>query len=174
MNQGEKRSFNKLIKVVNFISTAASTSVISHGSLSSGGSSHYGETLDLQTYTGFESVLVCAGAKAIISNDTDEVTLSGHFLCDSSSAFGGSTTIGSTFSLTIYPSSATSTEAGGFCAAVNLNDAALERYLRFILVVNPSTADNDNVVFTPVYILAGKDNLPTTANTAELTSAISS
>ena len=148
-----------------FCSSALTTSVVSNGSAAdTGGSSKYGNIIDLQAYPGYESLSVVAGVRALITADTDDGSVSGHFVTDTSSAFGGSTTIGSTFTLNIFPSSGTSTEEAAFVATVNLNSDECHRYIRFLMVVQPTSGDGDYVICAPTYLLGGRDESPTTHN----------
>jgi hypothetical protein len=165
MNQAFKRSGYHALTFVNFLSSRTTLSCTEYDT---GGSSFYGQTIDLQTYSGYESAVCIVGALdyTLSSNvsSSQETNLSAHWVTDTSSAFGGSTTIGSTFVLGLKPSSAQSSEEGVLVVPLNINNTGCYRYIRCLVVVERSSGDGDGPVIAPVYILMGRDQTPTTHN----------
>lgn len=170
MSQGSMRSGADGLTFHPFCSSALSTSNVLYSSLNDTGpgSSIYGNIIDLQSYSGFQTCVVAMGVRGYQASSnvssSQEAILTGHFVTDTSSAFGGSTTLGSTFTLSLKPSSAQSSEEGVFVASVNLNDAGCYRYLRAIVTVELTSGDGETVTISPVYILTGRDTAPTTHN----------
>jgi hypothetical protein len=169
MNQSYKRSSADFMKFVPF-ETSGTTSVVINSSIAGTTSawSRTGNTIDLTEYVGCETLVLACAARSLSASSnlasSEDPVVSGYFVTDTSSAFGGSTTLGSTFTLTLKPSSAQSSEEGVMVASVNLNTAGAHRYVRGVLVVEASSGDGDLLVLSPIYVLSGRDGNPSTHN----------
>lgn len=160
MNQAFKRDAASFLKVVPL---ASSQDLLLNSSLDdTGGSSFYGNVLDLNDLKGYETAIAIVSARTYIATSETAINITGHWVTDTSSAFGGSTTLGSTYTIAITASSAQSSEMGALVAPVNLNDAGCYRYVRFLYVCELTSGDNETATLAPVYVLAGGDNLPST------------
>jgi len=167
MNQALARDPLKAagLKFYPFCTSALSTSVVCNGSMADPSTIElYGNIIDRQSFSGYGSLSVIMGARTLITGSSDQSDISGHFVTDTSSAFGGSTTLGSTFTLTIYASSGGCTGEGVFVATVDLNDSGAYRYVRFLCDVHPSSGDGDYMTVCPVYVLGGAVASPSTFN----------
>jgi hypothetical protein len=162
MNQGYKRSGADFLTFVPFCSSA--DTMLNSSVDDTGGSSHYGNVIDLQTYSGYETAIAAIGVRMLALSSALDATVTAHWVTDTSSAFGGSTTLGSTFTLTLKPSSAQSSEEGVLTASVNLNDAGVYRYVRCLVVADMTSGDGDTMTLAPVYVLSGRDQHPSTQN----------
>jgi hypothetical protein len=172
MNQSCAREPDKFLKFLPFLTTDR---VINSSVDDTGGSSFYGEIIDLNTFPGYQSVTVALEAMTyqLSATETTDLTgqmaLSGHFVTDTSSAFGGSTAFGSTFALDLIASSAQSSEKGVLVGSVRVDSSSVSRYVRFIAVAHPTSGDGNIMQVGGCYILAGGDQLPTT-NSSKYTS----
>jgi len=165
MNQAFKRSAADYLTAVNFLS---SRTTLSCTELDTGGSSFYGEIIDLATYPGFETAVLIVGARDYTASSnvssSQEAIFTAHWVTDTSSAFGGSTTLGSTYTISLKPSSAQSSEEGCLVCPVSLHSSGAYRYIRALLTIERASGDGDGPNFGAVYVLTGRDQNPTTHN----------
>jgi len=167
MNLGFKRSGADFLTFVPFHSSISTLTATEYDT--GAGSSFYGNTIDLQTYSGYETAILAYAIRdyTISSNvsSSQELVVTAHWVTDTSSAFGGSTTLGSTFTMSIKPTSAQSSEEGVFVCPVNLNDAGCYRYVRALLTIERASGDGDGPDSPRgMYILMGRDQNPTSSH----------
>ncbi|MDD5366921.1 MAG: hypothetical protein PHR30_16410 [Gallionellaceae bacterium] len=168
MNLPFSRGADAYLKFVPLMSSADVVLNSSDGAGTTDGSSFYGNTLDLNTYRGFQSITAVIGVhtyqlSATGTTDSTNITnVRGHWVTDTSSGFGGSTAFGSTFTLTLTASSAQSSEMGVLVGTMRVDSSSVSRYVRFLSVAELSSGDGDTLSLGGCYILAGGDQLPTT------------
>ncbi len=165
MNLPFSRGADSYLKFLPFLTTART---IASSVDDTGGSSFYGKTIDLATYKGYQSITVALEAMTYQLSATETtdganiMTLSGHWVTDTSSGFGGSTAFGSTFTLSLLASSAQSSESGVLVGSMRVDSSSVSRYVRFLAVAEPTSGDGNTMQVGGCYILAGGDQLPTT------------
>ncbi len=159
MNQAYLRSGADYITFVPFNSCQSSLTCTEYSTGS--GTTLTGKAVDLLTYPGYQTAICAVGIRdytiAQSTNSSEQPVLTAYFQTDTSSGFGGSTTLGSTFTMNLMASSAQSSEEGVLVASVDLNRSDCYRYIRACVVVERSSGDGDGPMVAPVYVLSGRD-----------------